>query len=299
MPAKSAAAMASFAPRRSARLATTGSVWVARHGQRIDQADGDWWETASRPHDPYLTELGMRQAEAAGRELASQGVDDSYIVYSSPFLRCVQTAQAIARELGVGTIRIEPGLAELLCGPACPVHTSLFPHESHEHDNLCFVQADGFASRLRFTLTERRHEEWFDFGEGYRSGMPMDAGMSMASLTKQFGKLIDATYKPFLDAPERSGQLAPSTEVIRFPEEWHEGVDRYERTLTALRKASPRCVLVTHGAGVQACAESCPGIDMADMDIDYCCLTNIWRQGEVEQWKCGMLASAAHTADLD
>ena len=58
-------------------------------------------------------------------------------------------------------------------------------------------------------------------------------------------------------------------------------------------------MLVTHGAGVQACAESCPGIDMADMDIDYCCLTNIWRQGEVEQWKCGMLASAAHTADLD
>ena len=248
----------SAAPRRSARLATTGSVWVVRHGQRADQADGDWWLTAPRPHDPELTALGERQAAAAGTALAAGcGVQE---IYSSPFLRCVQTAAQCAKALGIDTIRIEPGLGEML------------------------------------------HEEWFDFRTeehpDKRHGMPMDSGMSDAALRKRFGSLIDTSYSPLYDAVEREPGRASSCEKIHFPEHWHEGVDRYERTLKALRERSPFALLVTHGAGVQACAETAEGVDMAEMDIDYCCLTNLHRQGAWE-WKCATLASAKHTADLE
>ena len=99
-------------PRRSARLALSGSIWVCRHGERSDVANGDWWETAARPHDPPLTALGLRQATAAGKALVGQPIQ---AIYSSPFRRCVQTACQIAEALGGGLkVKIEPGLGEML-----------------------------------------------------------------------------------------------------------------------------------------------------------------------------------------
>ena len=82
----------------------------------------------------------------------------------------------------------------------------------------------------------------------------------------------------------------------------HDGIARYQATLRKLQTMSPYSVLVTHGAGVQACAESVDGIDMEDMEIGYCCLTNLKRQGTSEAkeaWKMGMLAVDKHTAGLE
>ena len=59
----------------------------------------------------------------------------------------------------------------------------------------------------------------------------------------------------------------------------------------------PQLLGLWRRAGVQACAETCEGVDMADMDIDYCCLTNLRRQGAYA-WNCATLADAAHTAGL-
>ena len=243
-------------PRRSARLAMSGSVWVVRHGQRIDQYDGDWWLTAERPHDPYLTELGEQQATAAGEALvrASARVD---VIYSSPFLRCVQTAARCAKALGISKIRIEPGLGELLMA------------------------------------------DWFDYAPVREASMPVDGGMSTKELVKRFGNLIDTTYTPLYDANERVAKAEQQSQhLITFPEDWHEGIARYQKTLAALSEASPFSLLVTHGAGVQACAEAIEGCpDMSEMDVDYCCLTNLVRQGAYK-WKVTTLADASHTANL-
>lgn len=89
-------------------VAQTGGVWVVRHGERADVVDPDWHLTAARPHDPPLTEHGFAQAAATGVALRGERVD---AVYTSPFLRCVQTAAAVAKELGA-PLRVEPGLCE-------------------------------------------------------------------------------------------------------------------------------------------------------------------------------------------
>ena len=90
-----------------------GLVWVMRHGERADVADPSWdAATAERPHDPPLTELGVRQALATGQDIRARSARVD-VVYTSPFLRCVQTAAAVAAELGGVPLRVEPGLSEL------------------------------------------------------------------------------------------------------------------------------------------------------------------------------------------
>ena len=96
--------------RRCGRFATTGSIFAVRHGERADHADGNWHETAERPHDPPLTPLGLEQAASTGLALSTERVD---AVYSSPFTRCMQTASAIAKHHGL-RLRVEPGIGEML-----------------------------------------------------------------------------------------------------------------------------------------------------------------------------------------
>lgn len=231
-------------------------MWVVRHGERSDVADGEWWLTADRPHDPPLTKRGHEQARAAGHALAGETVD---AIYSSPFRRCVQTACEIAAALGGGIkVKIEPGLGEML------------------------------------------HHEWFDFPEpNARAGTPVDEGMSTKELVKAFGAAkIDAAYVPLFDAASRSGAVRPGQTAITFPEEWHEGVARYRQCLSALEASAPFSVLVTHGAGVQSCGESIEGVDMEEMDIGYCCLTNLTRQGAYP-WRAATLATHKHTDALE
>lgn len=86
------------------------SVWLARHGDRLDFTDTEWTATAARPYDPPLSPLGREQAYRLALRLQSQGV--SYI-FSSPFLRAVETAAAVCKALRI-PMRIEPGLSEWL-----------------------------------------------------------------------------------------------------------------------------------------------------------------------------------------
>ena len=60
---------------------------VTRHGQ-VDQA------TDHPVGDPYLSEVGCEQARLLGERLKGQGFNGS--IYSSPFLRTVETAQIVA-----------------------------------------------------------------------------------------------------------------------------------------------------------------------------------------------------------
>ena len=66
-------------------------IWLLRHGQASDDAPDD----ASRP----LTEKGERQSRAAGRALASLGVDLDACL-TSPKVRARATASLACAELG-------------------------------------------------------------------------------------------------------------------------------------------------------------------------------------------------------
>jgi broad specificity phosphatase PhoE len=85
-------------------------LWAVRHGQRQDSVDPEWESHADRVHDPPLTELGRWAAWRVGRRFATSGPALD-AVYASPFLRTVETADEICREIGA-TMRLEPGLGE-------------------------------------------------------------------------------------------------------------------------------------------------------------------------------------------
>lgn len=95
-------------------------IYLIRHGMREDFENPDWPATAKEPHDTPLSAKGFRQAEDVGRVLEGKGIQ---AIYSSPFLRALQTADAIAAALDL-PIRVEPGLAEWLN----PVWMKRAPH---------------------------------------------------------------------------------------------------------------------------------------------------------------------------
>lgn len=88
----------------------TQTVWIARHGSRLDFIDLDWFNQAERPYDPPLAPEGEIQAQELGNRLKSESIKHIFV---SPFLRTVQTAHIVADILDL-PIKLEAGLSEWL-----------------------------------------------------------------------------------------------------------------------------------------------------------------------------------------
>lgn len=96
--------------RHAVTLADGRHLYFVRHGMRADFEDPAWRETAENPHDTPLSKTGLRQAGDIADALRGEAIDH---VFSSPFLRALQTAHPLAAELGL-PLRVEPGLSEWL-----------------------------------------------------------------------------------------------------------------------------------------------------------------------------------------
>ncbi|MDJ0535928.1 MAG: histidine phosphatase family protein [Xenococcaceae cyanobacterium MO_207.B15] len=84
------------------------TVWIARHGNRFDFVYPEWFNTAERRYDPPLSEDGLLQGYQLGKRLQSENINH---IFSSPFLRTIQTAHQIADILNL-PIKLEAGLSE-------------------------------------------------------------------------------------------------------------------------------------------------------------------------------------------
>ncbi|MDD5251855.1 MAG: histidine phosphatase family protein [Patescibacteria group bacterium] len=80
-------------------------VLLVRHGQDTDNAAG----VLNGRRDTELTELGREQAHQVAAKLKGEGIE---IIYSSPLKRAYETAQIIARELGVDEVIADEHLVE-------------------------------------------------------------------------------------------------------------------------------------------------------------------------------------------
>ncbi len=85
-------------------------IWLVRHGNRQDFVDPAWRESARFPDDPPLSADGFEQARRLARRLREERIS---AIYASPFLRTLQTANEVARELDL-SVRVEPGFGEHL-----------------------------------------------------------------------------------------------------------------------------------------------------------------------------------------
>ncbi|KAI9339889.1 histidine phosphatase superfamily [Obelidium mucronatum] len=98
------------------------SVYILRHGIRQDFVSAHFVSPTGRVQDPPLSEAGLQQAAALGAFLGGRrGEHRIRHVFSSPFSRCVQTAQPAAAALGLA-IRIEPGVGEWFKPGAAAAH---------------------------------------------------------------------------------------------------------------------------------------------------------------------------------
>jgi broad specificity phosphatase PhoE len=86
------------------------NVWVARHGNRYDFVYPEWFLTALRRYDPSLSDDGIVQAKQLAARLKSEKITH---IFSSPFLRSIQTANEVAEVLNL-PIKLEQGLGEWL-----------------------------------------------------------------------------------------------------------------------------------------------------------------------------------------
>lgn len=97
----------------------TKNIYFARHGERIDFIDRKWTESAERPCDPPLSPYGLEQAHELGIYVAAIQPRITHI-YVSPFIRTIQTAIEIAKELNrndqITKIHLEAGFGELCLG---------------------------------------------------------------------------------------------------------------------------------------------------------------------------------------
>jgi broad specificity phosphatase PhoE len=46
------------------------TIWIARHGNRLDFVRPEWFDTALRPYDPPLSKDGFVQAKQLAKRLA-------------------------------------------------------------------------------------------------------------------------------------------------------------------------------------------------------------------------------------
>ncbi len=91
------------APSKPARMTY---LFLIRHGEN------EWVETgklAGRTPGVHLNEKGYQQSAGLAERLAHQPIT---AIYSSPLVRCMETAQPLSERLGV-PIREEPGLLEV------------------------------------------------------------------------------------------------------------------------------------------------------------------------------------------
>lgn len=114
-------------------------IIVARHGLRLDSINKQWLYTSPTPYDsPLAAPKGFQDASDCGQRILRElGKPPTHIyIHSSPFLRCVQTANEIAKVLGTVsevTIRLDAVFGEWLTED---YYNDISPPPSDGHQSL-------------------------------------------------------------------------------------------------------------------------------------------------------------------
>ncbi|KZT06930.1 phosphoglycerate mutase-like protein [Laetiporus sulphureus 93-53] len=88
------------------------TIYIARHGFRLNWVTNDWASATGLPRDPPLAAYGLTQAhELADFFLSLPPEERATAIFSSPYYRCLQTCRPTSVALDV-PIYVEHGLSE-------------------------------------------------------------------------------------------------------------------------------------------------------------------------------------------
>ncbi|KZS93003.1 phosphoglycerate mutase-like protein [Sistotremastrum niveocremeum HHB9708] len=113
------------------------TIYIARHGFRLNWVTQNWPNVTGTPKDPPLAAYGEAQSkELAAYFLGLPKEERPTAIFSSPYYRCLQTSVPCAEALGL-PIYVEHGLSEWY-SPVAP-GTGLHPRPSLPPDLLKYV----------------------------------------------------------------------------------------------------------------------------------------------------------------
>ncbi|XDE61893.1 histidine phosphatase family protein [Arthrospira platensis BEA 1257B] len=132
------------------------TLWIARHGDRQDHADSNWYRSSSNPFDPPLSAKGEKQAIALVQRLGGEKIN---YIFASPFLRTVATAHAVAEVLDL-PVQLEPGLGEFLSGYSFPYLPKMRSSSELKADfpriNLNYESPQGWQYPETWSMAQQR-----------------------------------------------------------------------------------------------------------------------------------------------
>jgi broad specificity phosphatase PhoE len=139
------------------------TLWLMRHADRLDFIQPEWFETALYPYDPPLAPRGLDFAISLAQDLSLSPIEQ---IFTSPFLRTIQTAAPLARMLQI-SIQMEWGLCEWLCQdwtPAIPATTPIdelirdYPSIDRDYRSLvlpCYPETRAELDARTFTIAHK------------------------------------------------------------------------------------------------------------------------------------------------
>eukprot|EP01120_Amphizonella_sp_Union-15-10_P010143 TRINITY_DN4013_c0_g1_i1.p1 TRINITY_DN4013_c0_g1~~TRINITY_DN4013_c0_g1_i1.p1 ORF type:complete len:240 (+),score=16.43 TRINITY_DN4013_c0_g1_i1:90-809(+) len=89
----------------------TARIWLIRHAEILEPTDPSFKKSPHIPYDPPLTSRGHLQSHYVGQFFLKR--ESVAHIFSSPFLRCIETASRIADVLDL-SVKVEHGIAARL-----------------------------------------------------------------------------------------------------------------------------------------------------------------------------------------
>ena len=188
------------------------TVWIARHGNRFDFVYPEWFNTAERRYDPPLSEDGLLQAHKLGKRLQSQNINH---IFSSPFLRAIQTAHQIADILDL-PIKLEAGLSEWFNPNWMSETPQTHPRELLEAK---YHRIDwNYASYLHPQYPETEAE--VNYRTGKTARWLVDNFPDNLLLVGHSASVVGATQTLVLETPTFKTPVGSLVKLVRYKQSW-------------------------------------------------------------------------------
>jgi broad specificity phosphatase PhoE len=198
------------------------TIFFLRHGARLDQFDPEWHLSSPTPYDPPLTTRGVAQARQTGSAIKDSLPRSKHriILHTSPFLRCIQTALALAAGVEEKVLlRIDAWLGEWLTPD---YYTDIDPPPPGRQ--LCSSALTGLAGR-----TDGIGVDWM--WDSMKLGDGGEYGEEWGSMHERFHAGLKRLLRHYEDEAKNEAKMMNG--------------DAGEGVQTVV-------ILVTHGAGCNA-----------------------------------------------